>query len=207
MYGRVAMRPRYRTNSTNTLSDVPGVSRRKGPINHPIMPNPTITLHKLSLADAPTIAQLANNKKIWDNVRNRMPYPYGVPDAEKFIEQVIKEDGVAVRAIVHEDVIKGVIGLHPANDVYTGTAELGYWLGELYWGQGLASEAVRQIITIGFDELKLRRIFASVYEHNFASMRVLEKNGFEREGVARAAVLKNGIVLDEVRFGLVRISK
>ncbi|MEL7249505.1 MAG: GNAT family N-acetyltransferase [Bacteroidota bacterium] len=167
------------------------------------MLHPPITLREPTLADAPTIAELANNKKIWDNVRNRMPYPYGLTDAEKFIEQVIKEETSAVRAIIQDETIKGLVGLHAAQDVYTGTAELGYWIGEAYWGQGLASEAVRLISQIGFKELGLRRIYASVYEHNLASMRVLEKNGFEREGVARAAVLKNDMVLDEVRFGLV----
>ena len=165
-----------------------------------------ITLRQPTLADAPFIAQLANNKKIWNNVRNGMPHPYGLADAEAFIGQVIKEDGPAVKVIVQERTIAGLVGLHPADDVYSGTAELGYWIGEPFWGQGVASEAVRQIIEIGFEELKLRRIYASVYEHNLASMRVLEKNGFEREGVARAAVMKNGVVLDEVRFGLVRIS-
>ena len=168
-----------------------------------MMSDPTILLRKLAFADAPAIAALANNKKIWDNVRNQMPFPYAVSDAEKFIEQVSKADGAAVRTIVQEDTIKGLIGLHPAADVYTGTAELGYWIGEPFWGQGLASAAVAQMIRLGFAELKLRRIFASVYEYNIASMRVLEKNGFQREGIARAAVLKNDRVLDEVRYALI----
>lgn len=169
------------------------------------MPPVSVVLREVSLDDASIIARLANNKKIWNNVRDRMPYPYALKDAEQFVEQVLKEDGPSVHAITLDGQLTGLIGLHPASDVYRGTAELGYWLGEPYWGQGLATAAVAQVIPIGFEQLKLRRIYASVYEHNHASMRVLEKNGFQREGVARAAVLKNGQVLDEVRYGLVSL--
>ena len=168
------------------------------------MSKANITLRELTFADTAVIANLANNKNIWDNVRDRMPFPYKEEDAENFIKLVLKEDGPEVRAIVQEGVLKGLVGLHPASDVYRGTAELGYWIGEPYWGQGLASAAVEQMIPIAFEKMKLRRIDASVYEHNRASRRVLEKNGFVREGVARAAVIKNGVVLDEVRFGLLR---
>ena len=169
------------------------------------MPTVPIILREVSFDDSPVIAQLANNKKIWNNVRNRMPYPYALKDAEQFVEQALKSDDATVQAITLHGQVTGLIGLHPASDVYSGTAELGYWIGEPYWGRGLASAAVTQIIPIGFEQLKLRRIYASVYEHNHASMRVLEKNGFQREGVARAAVLKNGQVLDEVRYGLVNL--
>lgn len=169
------------------------------------MPTVPVILREVSPSDAPVIAELANNKKIWNNVRDRMPYPYALKDAEHFVEQVLKEEGPTVHAITFEGKVTGLIGLHPSSDVYRGTAELGYWIGEPYWGQGIASAAVAQVIPIGFEQLNLRRIHASVYEHNHASMRVLEKNGFQREGVARAAVLKNGQVLDEVRYGLVNL--
>lgn len=167
------------------------------------MPTPSVILRELELADATAIAPLANNKKIWDNVRNRMPYPYSESDAVDFISLATKEDGPTIRAITEEGVLVGLIGLHPGEDVYSGTAELGYWIGEPFWGRGLASAAVEKILRLGFEELQLRRIHADVFEPNLASMRVLEKNGFVREGVAQGAVMKNGKVLDEVKFGII----
>lgn len=167
-----------------------------------IIENSRITLRPLQASDRKAFALLANNKKIWDNVRNRMPHPYSEEDADEFILMAQTPGGPTIRAITLDGALAGVVGLHPAQDVYEGTAELGYWIGEPYWGRGLASAAVKEMIQIGFQELKLRRIFASVYEYNPASMRVLEKNGFEKEGVAKAAVLKNGKVFDEVKYGL-----
>eukprot|EP00903_Cladosiphon_okamuranus_P000396 g394.t1 len=82
------------------------------------MPKANITLRELTFADTAVIANLANNKNIWDNVRDRMPFPYKEEDAENFIKLVLKEDGPEVRAIVQEGVLKGLIGLHPASDVY-----------------------------------------------------------------------------------------
>jgi ribosomal-protein-alanine N-acetyltransferase len=161
-----------------------------------------ISLRPLRATDRKAFALLANNINIWNNVRNRMPHPYSEEDADEFILMAQTPGGPTIRAITLEGELAGVIGLHPAHDVYEGTAELGYWIGEPYWGRGLASAAVKEMIQIGFQELKLRRIFASVYDYNTASMRVLEKNGFENEGVAKAAVLKNGKVFDEVKYGL-----
>lgn len=167
-----------------------------------MMSKSTVILRPLQASDIPAFTVLANNKKIWDNVRNRMPHPYTEVDAEAFIQLAQTPDGPTIRAITLDGELTGVSGLHPAQDVYEGTAELGYWIGEPYWGQGLASAAVEQMIKVGFEELGLRRIYASVYAFNTASMRVLEKNGFEHEGVAKAAVLKNNKVWDEVRYGL-----
>lgn len=161
-----------------------------------------IALRPLQASDRKAFALLANNKNIWNNVRNRMPHPYTEEDADEFILMAHTLGGPTVRAITLDGTLAGVIGLHPAQDVYEGTAELGYWIGEPYWGRGLASAAVKKMIPIGFQEMKLRRIYASVYDYNAASMRVLEKNGFEKEGVAKAAVLKNGKVFDEVKYGL-----
>lgn len=167
------------------------------------MTNPLILLRPLRTADAPALTLLANNKKIWDNVRNRMPHPYAEKDAQEFIQLAQAPDGPTIRAITLNGELAGVIGLHPLQDVYEGTAELGYWIGEPFWGRGLASEAVGQMIKIGFEELNLRRISAAAFEYNTASIHILEKHGFEHEGVAKAAVIKNGKVWDEIKLGLV----
>lgn len=164
-----------------------------------------IQLRALHPDDAPVLAQLANNRKIWNNVRDRMPFPYTEKDARTFIANVANKAGAQVQAIVSEPLgFVGAIGLHTGEDIYVGTAELAYWIGEPHWGKGLASEAVRQMIESGFLKQRLRRIFAKVYAFNYGSARVLEKNGFRQESVARAAILKNGKVWDEIGFALLQ---
>ena len=94
----------------------------------------------------------------------------------------------------------GVIGLILQKDVYRKSTELGYWVGEPYWGRGIATKAVARIVQYGFDELNLFRVFAGAFEYNVGSMKVLERNGFEKEGIAKKAVLKNEKFWDEHRY-------
>ena len=89
-------------------------------------------------------------------------------------------------------------------DVHRLTAELGYWLGEPFWGRGIASEAVRSIAEYGFRELGLVRIFAEPYSTNKSSCRVLEKAGFSFEGRLKNNVIKNGVILDSVMYSITR---
>ena len=77
-----------------------------------------------------------------------------------------------------------------------GVAEIGYWIGEPYWGRGIATAAARGLTAFGFERLALRRIEAPIYAPNKASMRVLEKCGYVCEGIMRDAVIKNGQLLD-----------
>lgn len=163
----------------------------------------TVRLRALQATDASALARLANNKKIWNNVRDRMPHPFTIQDARAFLRNLSGRDNTLVRAIILPgQVFAGTVGLHLQKSPYEGSAELAYWLGEPFWGQGLASLAVQQLLAFGFSELQLRRVFARVYSFNQASVRVLEKNGFRCECVARAAVLKNNRVWDELTFGL-----
>ena len=164
-----------------------------------------IKLRRLQNSDAEQLAKLANNKKVWDNVRDLMPHPYGIKDAEFFINLTKKEDPEVNFAIVRDEELCGVIGLSPQSDVNRLSAELGYWLGEPYWGQGIATRAVDLITAYGFEELGMVRIYAGVYEYNLGSMRVLEKNGFVKEGVARMSVIKNGRMYDEHRYARIGV--
>ncbi len=165
---------------------------------------PTLGLRPLHESDNIALANLANNKKIWDNVRDAMPHPYREADANFFINMVKKENPNNILAIEYQGVFCGMIGLHPQKDVYRLSAELGYWIGEAFWGKGIATAAVQLMIQHGFDTLQLNRIYAGIFEHNLASMRVLEKCGFEKEAILRQAVVKNNIVLDEHRFAILR---
>lgn len=157
---------------------------------------PPLLLRPLRPEDAPALAALANNKKIWDRVRDYFPYPYTESDAREFIASARESDPPLSLAMEVAGEFCGVIGLMPQTDVNRKTAEIGYWLGEPYWGLGLATEAVRQMCAYGFG-LGFARLQAAVFDFNKASMRVLEKNGFRREGIFRRAVFKNGQFFDE----------
>jgi RimJ/RimL family protein N-acetyltransferase len=167
-----------------------------------VLTQDNITLRPLELGDISELAALANNKNIWNNVRDQMPHPYSEKDAMRFVDLKMHQEQDYVFAIVFKGKFSGMVGLHPQKDIYRLSAELGYWIGEPYWGNGLASKAVDMIVKFGFDELKLNRIFAGVFEHNDASKRVLEKNGFIKEGVSIKAAIKNGVILDEWRYGI-----
>ncbi len=163
-----------------------------------------ILLRKLSLNDQATLARLANNKKIWSNLRDMMPHPYSEQDALNYINMVQSNDKNAIFAIDYKGEHCGMIGLHPKDDVYKKSAEIGYWIGEPFWGNGIATKAIQLITQYGFEEMKLVRIFAGVFGFNKASMHVLEKNGFIKEGILRKAVFKNNQIWDEHHYGLVK---
>ena len=148
------------------------------------------------------MAELANNKKIWDNLRNAMPHPYSEKDAENFIKMCLSKNPMTFFAIELEGELVGSIALVPQSDVYRKSAEIGYWVGEPYWGKGIATEAIHQILEFGFKNLDIVRIFTGVYGHNIASQKVLEKNGFQKEAVFKKAVFKNEKFCDEVRYGI-----
>lgn len=159
-----------------------------------------IRLRILSVSDIPAIAQLANNKKIWDNVRDRFGHPYTEKNAKEFIEMQRKTDMEKVFAIDYKGKLCGLVGLILQKDVYRKSAEIGYWIGEPYWGKGIATKAIELIVAYAFNDLKLIRIYAGVFEYNVASMKVLEKNGFKKEGVSKNAIFKSGKIWDEHRY-------
>lgn len=159
-----------------------------------------VKLRELHLSDKSQLAKLANNKNIWDNLRNAFPYPYSEGDAESFINRVIKEKPRQNFGIEYKGDLCGVIGLIIQNDVYRKSAEIGYWVGEPFWGKGIASKAIELITTYGFEDLKLIRIFAGVFESNTASMKALENNGYIKEGIFKNAIFKNDKVYDEHRY-------
>ncbi|MBT8205845.1 MAG: GNAT family N-acetyltransferase [Eudoraea sp.] len=161
----------------------------------------TISLRPLTPADAEILARLANNKKIWDGVRDHFPFPYTLDDALDFIDRKAEEVPAYTFAIINqEDNLCGVISLVPQEDVYRRSAEIGYWIGEPFWRKGLATQAISLMTRYGFEELQLERIFAAVFDFNLASMRALEKNGYQKEGIFRKALVKNDQICDEHRY-------
>jgi len=147
--------------------------------------------------DAQQMAAIANNKNIWNNVLDSFPSPYTVMDALQWINRESTASPITKFAIEHEGKIAGGIGMIPFEDVYRCSVELGYFVGEPFWGKGIATNAIKAMVEHILKSQPLAtRIFARVYEHNKASMKALEKNGFVLEGVQQQAAIKNGVVMD-----------
>ncbi|MEN6578628.1 MAG: GNAT family protein [Phycisphaerales bacterium] len=154
--------------------------------------------------DAGSIARYANNRKIAMWLRDRFPFPYTASDAKVFLARVAQQNPRTVFAVATQHEAIGGIGLEFGDDVHRFTAELGYWLGEPFWGRGIATDAVRLFTEWAFAHLEVYRIHAAVFAGNDASVRVLEKAGFEREGRLRAGVFKNGRVLDQWLYAKIK---
>ncbi len=159
-----------------------------------------VTIRKFRRNDKFAMAEIANNEKVAMNLRDAFPSPYSVEDAQKFISMCLRQKPYQVFAIEFEGEYVGNIGLHQQGDVYRKTAELGYFIGEPWWGRGITTRAVKLICEYGFRELEVIKIFSGVFSFNTASQRVLEKCGFEREAVLRNAVIKKGQICDEIRY-------
>ena len=163
-----------------------------------------IILRRLTDNDQQPLANLANNKKIWDNVRDYLPYPYTENDAANFINLANQEEIQMIFAIEYNGRFCGVIGLIGQSDVYKKTAEIGYWIGEPFWNKGIATTAVKLVTDYGLNTLDFVRIHTGIFEYNTGSMRVLEKNGYVKDGIFKKSILKNGKIWDEHRFSIIK---
>lgn len=155
-------------------------------------------------ADAPAIVPHANNRKVWINLRDSFPHPYTLADARRWIRAARALRPPTNFAIEVEGSAAGGIGLRLREDVHRHAAEIGFWLAEVHWGRGIATEAVRAVTDHAFRTFDLRRIDAHVFEWNPASMRVLEKSGYTCEGRMRRSVTKDGKTIDSVIYAITR---
>jgi len=154
--------------------------------------------------DAPSLARHGNNRKVWLNLRDLFPHPYTPTHAAGYIAHVRQRPEILSFAIDVGGEAVGGISLRRGEDIERFTAELGYWLGEEYWGRGITSEAIRDITERGFALHGLIRIFAVPFARNVASCRVLEKNGYSREGLMRQSAFKDGVVEDQYLYAALR---
>ena len=161
-------------------------------------------LRAYTLADAESLARYADNPQIAGNLRDGFPHPYTIEDARQFIGIAMAKDPPTLLAISDGREAIGGIGLMVKTDVHRFTAELGYWLGEPFWGRGIVTESIRAIVGYGFDTLGLQRIFAEPYDSNPASCRALEKAGFTLEGRLKKNVFKKGVVRDSLMYAITR---
>lgn len=163
-------------------------------------------LRKWQYADAQNISIVANNPNIAKNLRNSFPSPYTIDDAKWYVNDCITKEGTKqiTRAIVVDGKAVGSIGIFIKDDVHEKTAELGYWLAEEYWRNGITSRAVIQICKNAFSNFDIVRIYAETFEDNLGSRGVLEKAGFTYEGTMRKGVYKNGKILSYCMYSILR---
>lgn len=157
----------------------------------------SIVLRPWQREDAQALALIANNRNIWNYVRDRFPSPYTVMDALQWIAHVNEQRPMVNFAIVYNGEIAGSIGCVPQEDVARKTVEIGYFIGAPYQGKGIATEAIHQLLDFIQTRMDVVRVFARVFEGNTASMHALRKNGFNLESVQRKAVIKNNSILDD----------
>lgn len=156
------------------------------------------------LADVPSLVSHANSRKVSRQLRDRFPYPYEPHHGLAFIEWARQQTPVSVWAIAVDGVAVGGIGLQLCHDIERVSAEIGYWLGEAYWGRGITTAALEAVTARSFEPFGLSRIFALPFATNAASIRVLEKAGFVREGHLRQAVVKDGVIGDVYMYARYR---
>lgn len=154
--------------------------------------------------DLDALVRHADNRQVWLMLRDQFPHPYTRADGEDWLAHVAKQQPVTSFAIVVAGEAAGGIGLAPQPDVHRRSAEVGYWLGQAFWNRGIMTAALRTFTDYAFDAHKLIRLFASVFSTNPASMRVLEKAGYTREGILKKSVVKDGQVLDQVLYAVTR---
>lgn len=156
--------------------------------------------------DEAAIVHHANNRNVWRNLTDRFPHPYTFEDARRWIASAAAQQPETHFAITIHDEVVGGIGLELKDGNFRHTAEIGYWLGEEFWGRGIVTEAVRALTDWGFANLDVARIYAGVYDYNMASMRVLEKAGYTFEGRLRKHITKDGRTFDDLIYAVIRES-
>ncbi len=163
-------------------------------------------LRKWEMEDAKSIAEAADNPRIAANLRNVFPHPYSLEDARGYIADCIQKEGrnQLTRAVVVDGKAIGSIGVFVGTDVYEKSAELGYWLSEDFWRQGIMARAVKLICREAFEAFDIIRIFAEPFDYNLGSRGVLEKAGFTYEGTMRDGIFKNGKVHSYCMYSLLK---
>ncbi len=166
-----------------------------------------MTLRPWHIDDLETLVIIANNVNIAKYMADVFPHPYTIENGNAFIDLAINDAKKippnAVRfAIIIDDKPVGGIGLHLQSDILRKNAEIGYWLAEDYWGKGIITDAIKQIVKYGFDNLDIVRIFARIYGTNIPSQKVVEKCGFKLEGKYDKTIFKNGEFLDELIYAV-----
>ena len=166
---------------------------------------PKCTVREWRLDDAVSLAQHANDRRIWLNMRDAFPHPYTIADATAFLAVAIAMQSRTWFAVTVDGHAVGGIGYTLHGDVERVAAEIGYWLGTAFWGRGIMTSALRAVTAYAFREHPdLRRVYAVPYATSTASAHILEKSGYRLEGRMRQSVIKDGHVLDQFMYAILR---
>lgn len=165
-----------------------------------------VAIRAWQLSDAADLAHAISNKKVLDNLRDGLPYPYTEADAKEYITAMLDspKDSVFAWAITVDDRAVGSIGVFRQQNIHRFTAEMGYYVAEEYWGKGISTIAVQKACEYVFNNSDIIRIFAEPFAFNKASCRVLEKAGFTCEGTLRCNAVKNGMVEDMKMYARIK---
>lgn len=158
----------------------------------------SVQIRKWKLADANALAAALSNKNVQINLRDGLPYPYTSQDGWNYISTMLSacENDTFAFAVVFDGRVVGSIGAFRQSNIHKRTAELGYYLGEEYWGRGIMTAAVKQLCRYVFTHTGIIRIYAEPFASNIGSCRVLEKAGFQYEGTLRSNAVKDCKILD-----------
>ncbi|RYU78739.1 N-acetyltransferase [Hymenobacter persicinus] len=158
-------------------------------------------LRPWTAADAPSLAAQANDRGVWQNLRDVFPHPYSETDAQGYISFVSAPDSADIHLAFEVDgAAVGSISVVFQADIYHRSAEIGYWLGRAYWGRGLATAAVQALSAYTFAHFDVCRLYATIFDRNTGSARVLTKAGYALEGRLRQSITKDGETLDGLLF-------
>lgn len=167
-----------------------------------------VILRPWQFTDKPSLIENADNDKVAIHLRDQFPCPYTNEDADRWLHftTTVNDEEEIYLAIEVEGKAVGGVSIRFGVDVHRCSAELGYWLGETFWGRGMVSEAVKLITGHVFDKYAhIERVFAAPFSTNMASSKVLQKNHFQFEGTLRkAAIRRDGLVVDQLVYASFR---
>lgn len=164
----------------------------------------TCSVRSWEWRDGDAIVRHANNRNVWLNLRDRFPHPYTAADARRWLDSVVGHKPETNFAIDVAGEAVGGIGFTVQPDIGRRSAEIGYWLGEEFWGRGIATDALIAVTDYAFSNYDVCRLYAHVFDWNRASARVLEKAGYSFEGRLRKSVTKDGQTIDQLMYALIR---
>jgi RimJ/RimL family protein N-acetyltransferase len=165
---------------------------------------PSCVLRPWSSRDVDALVRHADNRNVWMNLRDRFPQPYSHTDAVRWIELAQELPSDTQFAVEVDGEAAGGIGLEMQGDIERASAEVGFWLGQACWGRGIMTQAVRAFSDFALNRPGCVRLYASVLAWNPASMRVLEKSGYQREGCMRRSAIKDARIVDRILYARVR---
>lgn len=165
-----------------------------------------ISIRKWKIEDAEQLKNAINNEKILDNLRDGIPYPYTIENAQEFITQTLNapKDSQYSWAILVDNKVIGSVGVFRKDNIHYQTAEIGYYIAEEYWGNDIMTKVITEVCNYIFNETDIIRIFAEPFAYNVASCKVLEKEGFEFEGTLRNNAVKNNKILDMKMYSIIK---